>query len=193
MVTPAFRPRRIVILGTSGSGKSTVATALGRLLEVRPMALDELAQGPNWIQVPAHELAEKVTELAAEPQWIADGNYIDQVSGLLWPRAEMIVWLDLPLRVILPRLVRRSLDRIVHRTPMFSGNRETWRALVGRDSVLWWAVRSQRRHVRELPGRLDVVADTGTCVVRLRSAAEADRWLADMATASARGLPRATP
>jgi len=43
MVTPAFRPRRIVVLGTSGSGKSTVATALGRLLEIRPLALDELA------------------------------------------------------------------------------------------------------------------------------------------------------
>ena len=143
--------------------------------------------------MPARELADKVTELMAEPQWIADGNYIDQVSGLLWPRAEMIVWLDLPLRVILLRLVRRSLDRIVHRTPMFNGNRETWRALVGRDSVLWWAVRSQRRHVRELPGRLDALAETGTSVVRLRSAAEADSWLAGMASASACGPQRPAP
>jgi adenylate kinase family enzyme len=185
--------RRVVVLGTSGSGKSTLAQALARRLGVRPVALDELAQGPNWVQVPAAELAARVAELTAGSAWVVDGNYIDKVGDQLWPRADMIIWLDLPLRVILPRLTRRSLHRIVHRTTLYNGNRETWRALLGRDSVLSWAVQSQRRHARELPGRLAALSRDGTSVVRLRSAAEVDGWLAGLPAAVAGERPQPAP
>jgi hypothetical protein len=112
---------------------------------------------------------------------VFDGNYVARVSATLWPQADVVVWLDLPLRVLLPRIVRRTVVRIARRTELWHGNRESWSTLFGRHSLLVWAVTSQRRNRGELPGRLAALAETGVLVVRLRSASAADRWLADLA------------
>jgi hypothetical protein len=98
---------------------------------------------------------------------VVDGNYIGRVSDTLWPKADVIVWLDLPLWVILPRIVRRTVHRVRTRTELWSGNRERWSALFGRHSLLVWAVRSQRRHKAELPGKLAELRCHGVRVVRL--------------------------
>ncbi|HEU5160830.1 MAG TPA: hypothetical protein VFU43_27785 [Streptosporangiaceae bacterium] len=171
-------PRRIVVIGTSGSGKSTMAGALASLSGAPHIELDSLYHGPNWTPAAPEVFAGRVGELAERPRWVFDGNYIDRVGHSLWPRADLIVWMDLPLTVILPRLVRRSLRRILHRTELWHGNREGWSALFGRYSVLGWAVRSHRRHRRELPVLLADLARGGVRVVRLRSAAQARDWLA---------------
>jgi adenylate kinase family enzyme len=175
-------PHRVVVLGTTGTGKSTFAAGIAWLIGAEHVELDGLQHGPNWTPRPAGEFTAAVEELAARPRWVVDGNYIDRVSATLWPRADLLVWLDLPLRVALPRIVRRTVVRIVRRTELWNGNRETWSALFGRDSLLVWAVRSQRRHRAELPGRLAALAETGVRVVRLRSASAARRWLAGLET-----------
>lgn len=184
--TPGPAPRRVVVIGTSGAGKSTLSEPLAAHIGAVHVELDGIQHGPNWAQTPTEVFRERVAELARRPRWVFDGNYIDKVSHTLWPLADTVVWLDLPLRVILPRLVRRSLSRILRGTELWSGNREGWAALFGRNSVLLWAVRSHRRHRRELPARLADLAASGTRVVRLRSSAEADRWLAGV-THRARG------
>jgi adenylate kinase family enzyme len=167
-----------VVLGTTGTGKSTLAARIAELLGVEHLELDAFQHGPQWTPLPAESFAAAVTGVADRPGWVVDGNYIDRVSPVLWPRAELVVWLDLPLRVILPRIVRRTVVRIVRRTELWHGNREQWSGLFGRNSLLLWAVRSQRRHRRELPVRLAALASAGVRVVRLRSASEVDRWLA---------------
>ncbi|WIX91318.1 hypothetical protein [Amycolatopsis sp. DG1A-15b] len=119
-----------------------------------------------------------------------DGNYIDRISATLWPKADLIVCLDLWLPVVLKRIVVRTVTRIVRRTELFNGNVERWSALFGRNSLLSWAVTSQRRHTRELFGRLTELAATGVAVVRLRSGRTAAQWLADVpATAQADRTP----
>ncbi|MEU6073965.1 AAA family ATPase [Micromonospora sp. NPDC047074] len=178
--TPGSAPQRVVVIGTSGAGKSTLSEPLARWIGAEHIELDGIQHGPNWAQTPIEVFRERVAERAQQPRWVFDGNYIDKVSQTLWPLADTVIWLDIPLRVILPRLARRSLSRILRGTELWSGNREGWSALLGRNSVLLWAVRSHRRHQRELPERLAALAGTGTRVVRLRSSAEADRWLADV-------------
>ncbi|ONI79956.1 hypothetical protein ALI144C_24890 [Actinosynnema sp. ALI-1.44] len=86
----------------------------------------------------------------------------------------MIVWLDIPLPVVLARVLRR----IVRRTELWGGNRETWAALLGSNSLVKWAVTSNRRHRAEFPLRLGPPNLPGVSVVRLRSSAEAVRWFA---------------
>lgn len=180
--------RRVVVLGTSGSGKSIMAKTLATMIGAEHVELDGLAHGANWVPVPTEEFTDRVDELSRGTRWVVDGNYIDQVSRVLWPRADTIIWLELPLRVILPRLARRSLHRIVRRTPLWNGNKESWSALFGKDSVLRWAVTSQRRHARDLPGLLAALSRTGKTVVRLHSAAEIDSWLSRLPAADVSSL-----
>lgn len=173
-------PGRVVVIGTSGAGKSTLGAPLARMLGAGYVELDHFQHGPNWTPAPPEVFRERVLAAAGAPRWVFDGNYIDRIADDLWPRAELVVWLNPPLPVILWRLLRRSLGRIIRRTELWQGNREGWGAIFGRNSVLGWAVRSNRRHVRELPGRLAPLASQGVEVVRLRSGAQAREWLQGM-------------
>jgi adenylate kinase family enzyme len=178
---PGQGPHRVVVLGTTGAGKSTLAAALATRIGAEHVELDGFQHGPNWTPAPPERFQAQVADIAPRARWVVDGNYIDRVSAVLWPRADVIVWLDLPLAVVLSRLVRRTVGRIVRRTRLWHGNQERWAALFGRNSLLLWAVRSHRRHVRELPKLLAAAAGTGTRIVRLRSGRQADRWLASVA------------
>lgn len=173
------RPRRVVVLGTSGSGKSTLAARLAEVLGTEHVELDAFNHGPNWIPRPAEEFAANVAEVAARPDWVVDGNYISRVSETLWPRADLVVWLDLPLRVILARIVRRTVRRIRARTTLWGGNQERWSALIGRDSLLLWAIQSQRAHQAELPAKLAELDRAGVRVVRLTEQRAIDQWLTE--------------
>jgi adenylate kinase family enzyme len=176
---PGRIPGRVVVIGTSGAGKSTLGVPLAAMLGAEYAELDRFQHGPNWTPAPLEVFRERVLAEAEAPRWVVDGNYIDRIATDLWPRAELIVWLNPPLPVILRRLLRRTLTRIVRHTELWQGNREGWGAIFGRESVLAWAVRSNRRHVRELPGMLAVLAAQGVEVVRLRSGAEARSWSRD--------------
>ncbi len=67
----------------------------------------------------------------------------------------------MPLWRIIPRQIRRSIGRIVTHEERWNGNRENLSALVGRDSVVGWAVRSHRTHATELPDKLAKLRDEG--------------------------------
>ena len=186
MSTPeprATTPRRISVKGTSGAGKSTFAAELADRLGLAYVELDALHHGPNWSAPTSDEFQARVREAmdAASGGWVIDGNYDTKLGETVAGAADTIVWLDLPLRVKLPRVWRRSLHRIRHRIELWNGNRETWRGLFfARDSVLVWMVRAHVRHRRRWPARFGGAPR----LVRLRSAAEARRWLEEQADPS---------
>lgn len=109
------------------------------------------------------------TALAGSEGWVTDGNYMGKLGTSLIDRADTVVWLDLPLRTLLPRIYRRSRSRMRDRIELWNGNVETWRG--------WWilstyTIRTHHRRRRYWPPRF-----VGREVVRLRSSAEADAWL----------------
>jgi len=67
--------QRICVVGTSGSGKTTFARNLARILDIPHYELDALAWGPEWEQLPRETLHQRVDEVAARPDWVIDGNY----------------------------------------------------------------------------------------------------------------------
>jgi adenylate kinase family enzyme len=170
-------PRRIVVKGGSGSGKSTVAAELARRLGVRHIEIDALNHGPGWTQATPAELRERLqAALSGLESWIVDGNYESKLGTWLLDRADLIVWLDLPLRLKLRRLWRRTVPRIRSRQPLWNGNVETWRgALWGRESLFAWAIRSHLRNRRLWPPLL-----AGRNVIRLRSEREVATFLATL-------------
>ena len=110
----------------------------------------------------------------ASDGWVIDGTYERKLGDLVLRSADAIVWLDLPIRVWLPRLVRRTVRRIRGREQLWNGNVETVSSAVwGRDSLFVWALRSHFRRRREWPQELASLR-----VIRLRSPADVERFLA---------------
>ncbi len=158
------------MVGMSGAGKTTAARRLAGVLGVPFHEMDALAIGPGW-SVPATLVAD-VGELVARPGWVIDSWGRPEVRAALLAAADTVVWLDYPRRVVLPRLLRRSLRRSWRRERIFGGNVERWREWLTREHPLWHAVTTFGARRRELAG---LTASRRT--VRLTSPARFERWL----------------
>ena len=105
--------RKVAILASaSGNGKTTLGKALAERLGVPFVELDALNHGPNWIEATADELRAKVEPMLALDAWVIDGGYSSKLGDLVLRQADTVVWLDLPMRVWLPRLWRRTRRRV---------------------------------------------------------------------------------
>ena len=176
--------RRVAILSTaSGNGKTTVGRALATKLAVPFHELDALHHGPSWTEATPEELRAKVKPILASEAWVIDGAYRGKLGDLVLESADLVVWLDLPLVVWLPRLLRRTVRRIVTREELWNGNREELRyALDPRYSVVVYAVRGYRK--RRSRYALELARFP---LVRLRSQAEIHRFLGSVSSASRLG------
>ena len=107
--------RRVNVTGTSSSGKTTFARALGERLGVQVIELDALHWEADWTEAPAAAMRERVrAALAGTDGWVVDGNY-SVTRDIVWERVDTVVWLDFGLRVILRRFARRTARRIARR------------------------------------------------------------------------------
>ena len=98
--------RRILFVGCSGAGKSTLARQLGAILDLPVIHLDRHYWQPGWIPLDDDAWDRRLGELLAEPAWIMDGNY-HRTFPLRMRFADVVVFLDLPRRVCLARVLRR--------------------------------------------------------------------------------------
>ncbi|MFD5815923.1 adenylate kinase [Streptomyces sp. NPDC127038] len=145
--------QRILVVGVTGAGKSTLARVLSTRLGLPYHEMDALYfDGPGWSVNDG--LTDDVTALVAEPRWVVDSLGYPEVRDLLWERADTVVWLDYPRRVVMPRVLRRSLKRTVTREALFGGNRETWRGWLSREHPAWWAWSQHGPRHREIAHRL---------------------------------------
>ena len=87
--------QRILVIGSPGAGKSTLASRIAGRLGLPLIHLDREYFGPGWTVPSKAEWRERVKALAARPSWVMDGNYASTFD-IRVPRATAIVWLDLP-------------------------------------------------------------------------------------------------
>lgn len=182
--------RRILVVGSSCSGKSTFAARLSEILDIPHTQLDALNHLPDWQERPHAEFRALVDQESDAEAWIIDGNY-SRLRPMLWPKATHLVWLNYSYPLVVARGLRRTIRRVVTKEELFSGNRETFRkSFLSRDSVLHHMLvtfHRRRRTYRQILGEDRVWSMD---VVELATPQEAESYLAALAQQS--GRPRAT-
>lgn len=168
---------RIHIIGASGAGKTTLARRLAAPLQLRHIELDGHYWRPGWQRSPLAQFRDAVYTLLDGDAWIMDGTY-DSVRDLIWRRVDTVVWLDYAAPVILHRVLRRGMRDILRQTDLWgTGNRESWRLLLGRDSLLLRSLRTLRRMRALYPALCAQSAYQSIDFVHLRSRKETRQWL----------------
>jgi adenylate kinase family enzyme len=169
-------PMRLVIVGAAGSGKTTLARALAESTGVRTVDIDELFWDPGWQQVDADTLRARLATVVDQDEWIVSGNYTAHVRELLWPRADALVWLDLPRRVSFRRVVVRTVGDLFRRRELFPGCPQTLAAPFS-NHLFHIAWRQPAKYAARYETYLDEPASAHLKVSRLRTPRQVAEWL----------------
>ena len=174
------RCQRILVLGRTGSGKTTLARELAAAIGVPHVELDALYFGADFSTVPLSVLRERTSAAIAGDRWVTDGNK-SAVRDLVWPRADTVIWLDYPLVVSLWRLGRRALWRTsVLKAQAAEGDGKAGlpKQFLSAAKGVLTALRSHKGQRREYPRMFAKQENQHLAVVRLRSPRATREWLA---------------
>lgn len=164
--------KKILVIGSGGSGKSTFSARLGRLLNIEVIHLDVLYWKPGWVETPKPEWREKVIELLKRETWIIDGNY-SGTFDIRFAACDTVIFLDVARSVCLWRVLKRLLlYRIRGRPDMAAGCRERFDPKF----IMWvWRYRTKTR-----PRVLQLLRDNSESkqIVHLRTQSEIEGFLA---------------
>ncbi len=169
--------RRIAVIGTSCSGKTTLARQLADHFHIPHTQLDELYWLPNWTEREAPDFLEKVDQVTSQESWVIDGNY--SVSrDLIWGRADTVIWLNYEFAIVFLRALRRTLHRAWTREELFSGNFESFRlSFFSRDSILLWVIQSWRRVRKRYRALFDTRPFDGLQMLEFTHPIWTNQWL----------------
>ena len=171
--------KKFVVVGTTGSGKSTMAEQLANKLGLDFIELDALNWGPNWTPAGDELLRTRIEEATRSPGWAVAGNY-KVTRPVTWARAEAVIWLDYSLWVILWRLLRRTWKRLAFKEELWNGNREhlsTQLKLWSDESLFHWLFKTYWRRKREYPQLFALPEYARLKIIHFTRPQDADVWL----------------
>ena len=91
--------QRVMVMGSSGSGKSTFARRLSVIADLPFVSLDALYWKPGWVASDNADFDARVAEVVRQPRWVMDGNYTRYGAGELRRQvSDTLIWFDLPRR-----------------------------------------------------------------------------------------------
>lgn len=168
---------RIVLIGTTGAGKTTMAKKIAQAFKVPHIEFDAIRHGPDWTETPDDVFRERLRLKLQGDRWVGDGNY-GFARHIVWPRATMLVWLDYPIGVVMWRLFWRTIRRGLFRQQLWHGNTERLRwHFFSRQSLFLWALQTHWRRRRTTPQALADPEHVHLDLVHLRSPKTARQWL----------------
>ena len=143
--------RRIIVVGSQGSGKTTLSLALGRRLGLPVIHLDTLYWRPGWKASDIADFRARVTQAIAGDGWIVDGSFSGLCLDLTVARADLFVVLERPRWLCVWRVLQRSaLQRRGNRTDLPEGCPEQFDWDLVRQAWCWPAERGPRIEAERL-------------------------------------------
>lgn len=169
-----LRPRRVIVAGTTGTGKTTLVRQIASRLDLRAVELDALHHGPGW--TPRPDFLADVDAFSSTHGWVTEWQY-PAGRPLLAGRADLMVWLDLPFRTTLRRVTTRTVRRRLRREVLWNGNLEPplRTFLTDREHVVRWAISTRNDLVWRVAEVQRTRPDLPT--VRLRTQRDVDEWV----------------
>jgi adenylate kinase family enzyme len=162
--------RRVSLVGSPGSGKTTLGRQLAARLDAPFIELDAIFHQPRWGELPREEFREQVSAKLQGPKWVVDGNY-SAVQDLVWQQADTVVWLDLPRHVVMRRVIVRTLRRAITRERLWNGNREpltNFYRLDPEKNIIRWTWIKQPEYVERYGSAIQQAANAHLEFIRLR-------------------------
>lgn len=98
--------QKIMVIGSCGAGKSTLAQQIAEKKNLPLLHLDQLHWKPNWVEVSQEEFEKAQIKALAGEKWVVDGNFASTFEIRI-PRADTIIWLDLAMPICFYRVLKR--------------------------------------------------------------------------------------
>ena len=167
---------RVVVVGTSCSGKTTFARDLAGRLNAAHIELDALFWLPNWVERDPTNFLALVKDEARDGAWVADGNY-ETSRDFLWSRATIVIWLDYPFPLVFWRALKRTFFGTLFGRKVCGDNYEDLRRTFSRHSILLWVISTYHLRRRDYIPLFTNEGYPNAAKIRLKSPAEAARFL----------------
>ncbi|HJM89399.1 MAG TPA: shikimate kinase [Dehalococcoidia bacterium] len=173
--------RRVMVVGNSGAGKSSLGATLAEALEIPFVDLDDEFWGAGWQEPPDEAWRARVEGLIEPPAWLLAGNFGSTVE-IRAPAADLVVQMSLPPALCVWRLVLRSLKirfgRQIWRLPRDCRAGPDWEPMRDYPAFLLYTARWRRSSE---PRQRERLAAAGVeRLIRLRSSADVRRLLRDL-------------
>jgi adenylate kinase family enzyme len=178
------------VVGTTSSGKSTLAKQLADKIGGDFIELDALHWEPGWKEADLAVFRQRVEKATSskpalsevEAAWVVAGNY-RVVRDIVWSKAEAIIWLDYSLPVIFWRLLTRTIRRAITKEVLWNENRETFWGhlkLWSEESLFHWLFKTYWRRKQEYPALFAEPCFSHLKIFRFESPASTNKWLSKL-------------
>jgi adenylate kinase family enzyme len=177
----SFPYHRVIVIGTTSSGKSTLAARLANRLHMDFIELDALHWEPDWQEAPLDVFRARVEKAVQTERWVVAGNY-HIVRDLVWPKAEAVIWLDYSLWRIFWQLTRRTFSRWWTQELLWGTNRENlWMhfKLWSQESLFHWLFKTYWRRKSEYSMLLSQPEHQHLKLIRFRHPREIEEWISN--------------
>lgn len=173
--------QRIIVVGTTSSGKTTLAKRISEKLQIPHIQLDELFWKPNWGETSDPEFFGKIEQATQASAWVIDGNYT-RSRHISWGKADTIVWIDLPFWLTLYQNVSRSFRRAITQEELWAGtgNRESFWRMFSKESIVRWLFKTYKKNIKKYEEDMQNPKYNYLKFIRLRSHQEIDQFVSEL-------------
>ncbi len=154
--------RRVIVIGSSGSGKSTFARRLRDITGLPLYYLDMIWHKPDKTNISKEEFDKRLDDILSEDRWIIDGNYQRTLEARL-KKCDTVFLFDLPVEVCLAGAKARIGTK---REDM------PWTETELDDDFRQWIVDFPQKQLPEIYGLLEKYNDKNIVVFKSRQEAE---------------------
>lgn len=176
--------KKINVIGTTGSGKTTFSKRLANKMNSPHIQLDQLFWKPDWVESTDDEFIPQVKRAISGSTWVLDGNY-SRTNLIKWSNVDVIIWIDYSYPRTLLQLFNRTIGRIVSKEELWpeTGNVESFeKSFLSKQSIFVWFFKNYKRNKVRYSELMESSEIKHVEFIRLRTPKEANQFIENLRT-----------